>query len=344
MKATRFRKKLKFNKKVVVIPIAALSVLTVSLISYGSYVSYEESMSARYAEAATLDLSMYETESDNTEEIEEVTNDSSEALEDTVLLTGRVDETTDESDEQTFTVTMFESAIPLYANNNVNLRLGPDTSYDVVTTISYGTQVVATGQTDNGWYVVDYDGQTVYVISDYMQDTEPELLVVETDPVVSTSDIIFVGDSRTVGMEYAVDNGDYTWLCEVGKGYYWLKENIDSIDDYATTGTKVIFNLGVNDLGNVSKYIELINSYMDLWTSEGIEIYYSAVTPVGDTTVTNEQIESFNATLQSGLDSRVTWIDSYTFLMENGFSSSDGLHYNNATYTNLYNYYISIIE
>ena len=31
------------------------------------------------------------------------------------------------------------------------------------------------------------------------------------------------------------------------------------------------------------------------------------------------------------------------YLTENGFSSSDGLHYNNATYTSLYNYYISIV-
>lgn len=338
MKATRFRKKSKFNKKVVVIPIAILSAITVSLVSYGAYVTKKENSGASYAQAATLDVALYESESDNSQEVEEVSS-SSDTLEDTELLLGRVDEA-----EESFTVTMFESAIALYANNNVNLRLGPDTSYDVVTTISYGTQVVATGQTDNGWYVVDYDGQTLYVIGDYMQDTQPEPLVVETQTVTSASDIIFVGDSRTVGMEYAVNNDDYTWICEVGKGYYWLKENIDQVDDYAQPGTKVIINLGVNDLGNASKYVELINSYVDLWTSEGIEIYYSAVTPVGDTTVTNEQIESFNETLQAGLDSRVTWIDSYTYLLENGFSSSDGLHYNNATYKNLYNYYISVIE
>ena len=59
--------------------------------------------------------------------------------------------------------------------------------------------------------------------------------------------------------------------------------------------------------------------------------------------VNAEQIEKFNQSLKSGLDSRITWIDSYSYLTENGFSSSDGLHYNNATYTSLYNYYISIV-
>ena len=341
MKATRFRKKSKFNKNVVVIPIATLSAFTIALISFGSYVSHKEKTSVRYAEAATLDMSVYETASGNEQEVSEVANDTSDILEDTVLLDGRVD--AEVEDERAYTVTWFESAIPLYTNNNVNLRLGPDTSYDVVSVLLYGTQVVATGSTDNGWYAIDYDGQTLFVTDAYIQDTEPEPLVKTASPVTSASDIIFVGDSRTVGMEYAVKNDDYTWLCEVGKGYYWFKENIDLVDDYAKPGTKVIINLGVNDLGNASKYVELINSYVDLWTSEGIEIYYSAVTPVGDTTVTNEQIEKFNQSLKSGLDSRITWIDSYSYLTENGFSSSDGLHYNNATYTSLYNYYISIV-
>lgn len=341
MKATRFRKKSKFNRNVIVIPIAALSAFTVALISFASYVSHKERMSIRYAEAATLDLSMYETASSNDQEVSEITNDTPDLLEDTVLLDGRVDSL---EEKESFTVTWFDSAIPLYTNNNVNLRLGPDTSYDVVAVLLYGTQVVATGSTDNGWYAIDYDGQTLYVTDAYVQDTAPEPLVKAVETATSTSDIIFVGDSRTVGMEYAVNNSDYTWLCEVGKGYYWFKENIDSVDDYAKPGTKVIINLGVNDLGNASKYATLINSYVDLWTSEGIEVYYSAVTPVGDTTVTNDQIEKFNQTLKSGLDSRITWIDSYSYLTENGFSSSDGLHYNNATYKSLYNYYISIVN
>lgn len=341
MKATRFRKKSKFNKNVIVIPIAALSAFTVALISFASYVSHKEKVSIMYAEAATLDMSMYETASSNDQEVSEITNESSDLLEDTVLLDGRVDA---EPEEESYTVTWFESAIPLYTNNNVNLRLGPDTSYEVVSVLQYGTQVVATGSTDNGWYAIDYDGQTLFVTDAYIQDTEPEPLVTAVETASSTSDIVFVGDSRTVGMEYAVGGSDYTWLCEVGKGYYWLKENIDSVDDNATAGTIIIINLGVNDLGNASKYVDLINSYIDTWTSEGLEVYYSAVTPVGDTTVTNDQIEKFNQTLKAGLDSRITWIDSYSYLTDNGFSSSDGLHYNNATYKSLFNYYISVIE
>lgn len=342
MKATRFRKSTKINKKVIAIPIVALSAFTVSLVLMGAYVSRKDDSSANYAKAAALTDSLIAYDSDESSDLSSADSFDLSDLDDTMLLLGRVDGALEEAESESYTVTWFESAIPVYANNNVNLRLGPDTSYDIVTTVVYGTQLVATGKTDNGWYVVDYDGQSVYVAEDYMQDTEPEKLIIETD--TTPSDIIFVGDSRTVGMEYAVNDDDSTWLCEVGKGYYWLKENIALIDDYATSGSKVIFNLGVNDLNNSSKYIELINSYMDLWTSEGIEVYYSAVTPVGDTTVTNDQIESFNNALKEGLDDRITWIDSYSFLTENGFSSSDGLHYNNATYVSLYNYYLSVIE
>ena len=67
----------------------------------------------------------------------------------------------------------------------------------------------------------------------------------------------------------------------------------------------------------------------------------AAVTPVSDyPTITNSEIEEFNSEMKSGLDSRVGWLDGYSFLQNTGFSTGDGLHYNSDTYKTLYTYYM----
>ena len=40
----------------------------------------------------------------------------------------------------------------------------------------------------------------------------------------------------------------------------------------------------------------------------------------------------------------IHYIDTYHFLLETGFSSSDGLHYNAATYQKLYDFILDQIE
>ena len=49
-------------------------------------------------------------------------------------------------------------------------------------------------------------------------------------------------------------------------------------------------------------------------------------------------IESLNATLRDGLDSRITFLDSYTYLNMHGFATTDGLHYTSGTYVDIYNF------
>ncbi|MCR4901598.1 MAG: SH3 domain-containing protein [Butyrivibrio sp.] len=232
-----------------------------------------------------------------------------------------------------YTVTVYDTAVTMYTNDRVNVRNGAGTEYARLATLSWSTAVSVTGVTDNGWYQIDYNGSASFVSADYVQETAPAV------------PYVFVGDSRTVQMQAAVGTGNNVWISKVGQGYSWFKNQIDLIDDYASAGSKVIINMGVNDICNVSKYANLINSYMDSWTEQGITVYYAAVTPVYDgISVSNDQIESFNSTLQSKLDSRITWIDGYSYLSSTGFTSADGLHYNNATYRSLYSYYMSQTE
>lgn len=54
----------------------------------------------------------------------------------------------------------------------VRLREGPGTSYDVLTTIRYGTAVQAEYY-NSSWYKVKYNGYTGYMMDDFLSSTRP---------------------------------------------------------------------------------------------------------------------------------------------------------------------------
>ncbi len=148
---------------------------------------------------------------------------------------------------------------------------------------------------------------------------------------------VFIGDSRTVGMQSAVggDAAD-SWSAKVSMGYNWMvSEGIPNVESAIGNGTAVFILLGINDLGNVNSYISYVDAKAAEWNERGAATYFCAVGPVGNTTVTNAQIENFNSTVSSNLVNAV-YIDLYTDLMNNGFSTQDGLHYTNDTYVHIY--------
>lgn len=238
------------------------------------------------------------------------------------------------SPKTVYSVMEYETPVTMYTSDTVNVRAGAGTDYDKVGKLRWGNQLQVTGETDNGWYEVIYDGITAFIKGDYMV------------PDLPGTPYVFVGDSRTVQMQMAVGSSDKAYIAKIGEGYSWFKNTaLSQIPAYAGNGSVMIINFGVNDLGNVSKYISLINGNIDAWTEAGITVYYAAVTPVGDcTTVTNAQIESFNARMQSELDPRIKWLDGYSYLNQAGYSTADGLHYNLDTYRSLYSYYMSVIN
>ncbi|MBQ6589760.1 MAG: SH3 domain-containing protein [Butyrivibrio sp.] len=232
-----------------------------------------------------------------------------------------------------FTVTEYENVARMFASDTVNVRAGAGTDYDRIGKVAWGTEMEVTGVTDNGWFEVLYKDLIGYIRGDYMVEEMPGI------------PYLFVGDSRTVQMQMAVGSTDKAYIAKIGEGYSYFKNTaIGQIPSYAGQGTIMIINFGVNDLSNASKYIKLVNDNIDTWENAGITVYYSSVTPVGSCNVSNAQIENFNAALQNGLDSRVHWIDSYSYLMQTGYSTNDGLHYNKETYKNLYSYYMSVVS
>jgi hypothetical protein len=230
-----------------------------------------------------------------------------------------------------FKITEYEKPVTMYTDDVVNVRSGADTAYDKVAVFNRGTEVSVTGESDTGWYQISRNGGSAYIKSDYLVNSLPGVAYV------------FVGDSRTVQLCRAIGAHDYGWVCEVGQGFDYFSQHVDEIGRLGGPGTKIIINFGVNDIRNADDYVKLVNSYVDTWTSAGMRVYYSSVMPVRNyPTISNSQIEAFNSAVQEGLDSRVTWIDSYSFMQNNGFETGDGLHYKKETYQELFRFYNTV--
>jgi uncharacterized protein YgiM (DUF1202 family) len=160
---------------------------------------------------------------------------------------------------------------------------------------------------------------------------------------IDGSGTVFIGDSRTVGMYQAIRDNTSLWVGAVGKGRDWfVKYGSVQADPYITSGTRVVINLGVNDTGQIKKYITDMNSICQTWIDRGATIYYVSVNPLDYSKyVTNENIVSFNSSLQAGLSSDIKWIDTYSYLVDNGYATVDGIHYSKETSKSIYQYIIS---
>ena len=151
---------------------------------------------------------------------------------------------------------------------------------------------------------------------------------------------IFIGDSRTVGMNNTIniDSIDNQWVvAKVGMGYKWLidegwvKAKQVMRDNTQVDNWKIICNLGVNDLYDIDKYVDF---YID--NSDDYDITFVSVNPTVDEAggVQCSQIEEFNDKIVEL--SNIEYIDTYDKLMKTGYDAPDGLHYDNKTYKKIY--------
>lgn len=155
----------------------------------------------------------------------------------------------------------------------------------------------------------------------------------------ATTNVIFIGDSRTVGMQQSVTaNSNDVWSCKSSMGLDWMKNTgLPNVDSQITNGSKVVILMGVNDLYHVDSYISYINGLVPAMNSRGAKMYFVSVNPTSKSAdYLNEDINSFNQKMKSGLSSYVKYIDTNTYLTNNGFTSSDGVHYSTTTYKQIY--------
>ena len=176
---------------------------------------------------------------------------------------------------------------------------------------------------------------------------------------VPIEQVIYVGDSRTVGMYYSLYNESYQnsvykyinneyWYASVGKGYNWFNNTAlpEIKNKVSKNNYHVIILMGANDLYNVdlaSKYIETIKELSKIYFNSNYVIV--SVNPIDDNksiasgyTVKNSQVLTFNSYLKKSITSvggNVSYCNTYSYIV-NDFSTTDGLHYNNITYKKIY--------
>lgn len=138
---------------------------------------------------------------------------------------------------------------------------------------------------------------------------------------------------KECNIESLSDN--YFVVAKCSMGYDWLvSEALPQVKQIVYSNKSVdewvlISGLGVNDYGNIERYCNL---YSDL--SSDFDIVCLSVNPVEYSDyITNEDIEFFNKTLST---SGFRFVDSYSVLVEEGFSTVDGLHYNGETYEKVF--------
>ena len=148
-------------------------------------------------------------------------------------------------------------------------------------------------------------------------------------------DIIFFGDSRVVGM--AQNTGGYHYVGKVSMGYSWMcGEGLEllkgKMEEYPEAD--VVFGFGVNDLDNIGAYIGFYQQMIDAYPDR--RLWLLSVNPVNEQierangyTVTNASICAFNEQLKEALPER--YLDCYSYLMEYGFNTADGVHYDSTT-------------
>ena len=195
------------------------------------------------------------------------------------------------------------------------------------------------------------------------------------------SKVIFVGDSRTNSMRLALEQEfskellkNTGFVARNGAGLKWFKsygysQLMKEISSNKGKPVAIVFNLGVNDLKHAGKnvkldvskvaktYITYMKELAGKLQGKNCRLFYMSVNPVNETMTHYEgsrretEIELFNRSLHKGLKGIYTYIDTNTWLYENGFSTGrlesdidDGVHYAAKTYKRIYNYCLKKIN
>lgn len=179
---------------------------------------------------------------------------------------------------------------------------------------------------------------------------------------------IFIGDSRTVGMYFAVNgyktgedsrevkrfdkNGDF-WYAKVATGYKYMKEEaVPGITPYVGENTRIFILFGVNDDNNIRRvedYAAVLEEAAKKWKELGAKTYYVSVNPVDDRTVwytgtmgySTNWVEAWNEKVLNTFTWKdLSYIDSYTRI-GNKLKLTDGVHYNQESSRKIYNYLLA---
>ncbi len=168
--------------------------------------------------------------------------------------------------------------------------------------------------------------------------------VIETSAALEESpsrpaDCILLGDSRTVGMYWAVSgdrssetamvlvNNSIAWDAKSGMGMDWMRKTGEpAMRPYVGSGTKIAVLMGVNDIGGTYSADDYVS-----WLNEK---------------ASNADIDAWNADMEAGLSDTIARIDLHTYLMDHWDSIvwHDWLHYESPTNLVLYEQLMQALE
>lgn len=172
-------------------------------------------------------------------------------------------------------------------------------------------------------------------------------VIAETTITDKVTDLIFLGDSRTVQMEGAVDS-TYIFVAKGSEGYNWMMQSgFPEVEERLRRGTKVIVWLGVNDPDKQTEprqqaYADALNEKAKEWGGDGVQIAFATVGPCRSD-ADNDNIKAFNDGVIEKLSDNIQVIDVYSFMKNGEFefaNAQDYAHYSNDTYQKVYDYMV----
>lgn len=172
--------------------------------------------------------------------------------------------------------------------------------------------------------------------------------------------LIIVGDSRTAYMKETPNiTKKYPktiFIAKAGSKYDWMENTaFPELEQYLNSKQKyiVVFNHGVNDLEDLELYKSFYSSKITNNPNYNKHKYYfMSVNPIFKNCRTDrmffmpnhkiQYIQNFNKSMQSFWGKR-NYIDCYSYLINTGYDSYDGIHYEDNTNIKIMNYILNFI-
>lgn len=129
-------------------------------------------------------------------------------------------------------LTLYDDVQIMYALYNVNARMSYTTESNIMGMIYQGDSVKVSGETDNGWYKVDFRGYTAYIRSDLLtsdaEAAEVEVKAYEKAVIMYASADVNVRKSHSTNSEIleTIKAGtEVSVTAETSNGWYRIDHN-----------------------------------------------------------------------------------------------------------------------
>ncbi len=201
-----------------------------------------------------------------------------------------------------FVVEQFSVPRLMNVTKNAVVRTLPDNNAAKLTSVTAGNTVWGWGQTNTGWYFVQVGSQIGYVRYEAAAyATQDQIAAIQAQAVTAAQQaaaaqdqaaqqaqiaaaaanqpsvaagIVFIGDSRMVTLKDAVERNLGSCAAAVvaknGSRHEWLYDTgIPQADKIIGKGSRVVINMGVNDLSDADKYAKDVNYWAAVWSAKG---------------------------------------------------------------------------